>query len=228
MEKNLTVIVPVYNEEKLIGECLDSLLHQTLNPDQYEIIVIDNNSTDASAQIASRKGIRVERELRKGYVHAIRRGIELSSTEFIAFTDADCRVPANWAEKVLGNFEDSDQIVGIGGKVSFFDIPVILDKLLQVILYLNKALPGNNMAVRRTALLDMGGIDPRINLGVDYWLTLKLRSLGQLKVDRSLVVKTSGRRLRYAFESSAKYFVNMIFLQVASRPLFYDFPDIRR
>ena len=104
MDKELTIIVPVYNEQELIGTCLDSLLNQTLDKDLYEIIVIDNNSTDATSKIVSEKGVRVEKELRKGYVHAIRRGVEVSSTEFIAFTDADCRVPPNWAEKILANF----------------------------------------------------------------------------------------------------------------------------
>ncbi len=227
MDKRLTVIVPVYNEQKLIGACLDSLIHQTLSHDQYEIIVIDNNSTDASAEIAAMQGVRVEREPRKGYVHAIRRGIEVSTTEMIAFTDADCRVPINWAEKILGHFAASPEVVGVGGKVSFYDIPMIVDKAFQIILYFNSAIPGNNMAVRRRAINEMGGIDPRINLGVDYWLTLKLRDVGQLKIDRSLMVETSARRLRYAFESTVKYFINVISLQVAARPLFYDFPDIR-
>jgi cellulose synthase/poly-beta-1,6-N-acetylglucosamine synthase-like glycosyltransferase len=227
VDKKLTVIVPVYNEQKMIGECLDALLHQTLDQDQYEIIMIDNNSTDISAQIATNKGVRVEKELHKGYVHAIRKGVEVSSTEFIAFTDADCRVPENWAEKIVDNFSSSHDIVGVGGKVAFYDVPLVIDKFFQMILYFNSALPGNNMAVRRSALVEMGGIDPRINLSVDYWLTLKLRSVGKLKVDRSLMVKTSARRLKYASESTIKYFINVIALQVASRPLFYDFPDVR-
>lgn len=227
MDKKLTVIVPVYNEQIMLGECLDSLIHQTLNEDQFEIIVIDNNSTDSSVRIASDKGVRVEKELRKGYVHAIRRGVEVSSTELIAFTDADCRVPSNWAEKIINNFSSSQNIVGVGGKVALYDVPMVINKFFQLILYFNNALPGNNLAVRRSAIFKVGGIDPRINLGVDYWLTLMLRNVGQLKVDRSLVVKTSARRLKYAFQSTIKYFINVISLQAASRPLFYDFPDIR-
>jgi glycosyltransferase involved in cell wall biosynthesis len=227
MDKKLTVIVPVYNEQELISDCLDSLLNQTLDKNKYEIIVIDNNSTDSTARIALDKGVRVEKEFRKGYVHAIRRGIEVSTTEFIAFTDADCRVPPDWTTKILANFECSVNVVGVGGKVSFYDVHAVFDKLFQVVLFFNSALPGNNMAVRRTAIAEIGGIDPHINLSVDYWLTLKLRKVGQLRVDRSLIVKTSARRVKYAFESNVKYLINVISLQVASRPLFYDFPDVR-
>jgi glycosyltransferase involved in cell wall biosynthesis len=227
MEKQLTIIVPVYNEQELIGACLDSLLNQTLDKDLYEIIVIDNNSTDTTSRIVSEKAVRVEKELRKGYVHAIRRGVEVSSTEFIAFTDADCRVPPNWAEKILADFSSSSQIVGVGGKLAFYDMPFMLNKAFQLILYFNDALPGNNMAIKRAALEQAGGIDLRVNLAVDYWLTLQLRKVGPLKVDRTLYVNTSARRFSHAIHSIIKYFINVICMQVASRPLFYDFPDIR-
>jgi cellulose synthase/poly-beta-1,6-N-acetylglucosamine synthase-like glycosyltransferase len=227
MDKKLTIIVPVYNEQELISQCIDSLHAQTLDKNRYEIIVIDNNSTDLTSQIVRQKGVRVEKELRKGYVHAIRKGVEVSNTELIAFTDADCRVPPDWAEKILSAFEVSSEIVGVAGKQSFYDIHPILNKLFQLILYFNNALPGNNMAIRREAVTQIGGIDPHINLSVDYWLTLKLRKVGQLKIDRSLLVNTSARRFKKSFDSNVKYFINVISLSVSAKPLFYDFPDIR-
>ncbi len=227
MGKMITVIVPAYNEEELIAGCLDSLLDQTLDRVDYDIIVVDNNSTDSTARIAQSKGVKVEKELRKGYVHAIRRGIEASQTDLVAFTDADCRVPPDWLEKILAHFDVSTKIVGVGGKLAFYDIHPIVDKTFQSILYFNKALPGNNMAIRREALRKIGGVDPKVNLTVDYWLTLKLRKVGRLKVDRHLVVNTSARRFKASFDSDIKYFINVMSMQVSSRPVFYDFPDIR-
>lgn len=227
MGKKITVIVPAFNEEDLIAGCLDSLLNQTLEKEHYEIVVVNNNSTDATVKIALAKGVRVENELRKGYVHAIRRGIEVSQTELIAFTDADCRVPENWLEKILAHFETSSKVVGVGGKLAFYDIPPIFDKTFRSILYLNKALPGNNMAIRRAALAQIGGVDPKINLTVDYWLTLKLRKVGRLKVDKRLVVNTSGRRFKSSLNSDIKYIINVMSMQVNAKPVFYDFPDVR-
>jgi glycosyltransferase involved in cell wall biosynthesis len=227
MVKKISVIVPAYNEEELIASCLDSLINQTLDKETYEIIVVDNNSTDKTASIAASKGVRVEKESRKGYVHAIRRGIEVADTELIAFTDADCRVPSDWLQKILAHFEVSSKIVGVGGKLAFYDIPPIVDKTFRSILFFNKALPGNNMAVRRDALWQIGGVDPRVNLTVDYWLTLKLRKVGKLKVDKRLVVNTSGRRFKASFDSDIKYFINVMSMQVSSKPVFYDFPDVR-
>jgi cellulose synthase/poly-beta-1,6-N-acetylglucosamine synthase-like glycosyltransferase len=227
VDKILTVIVPVYNEQELIAGCLDSLLNQTLDKNEYEIIVIDNNSTDLTAKIAQEKGVRVEKELRKGYVHAIRRGLEVCQTDFIAFTDADCRVPADWAAKIMSHFEGATEYVAVGGKLAFYDLHPILDKTFQSVLIFNQALPGNNMAVRREAVTQIGGIDPEVNLTVDYWLTLKLRKVGKLKIDKSLMVQTSGRRFKSSFDSNVKYFINVVSMQISSKPLFYDFPDIR-
>lgn len=227
MGKKITVIVPAYNEQELIAGCLDSLLNQTLDKGFYDIIVVDNNSSDSTTEIAKSKGVLVVKEPVKGYVHAIRKGIEMSQTEYIAFTDADCRVPSTWLEQILAHFEVSSKIVGVGGKLAFYGIAPIVDKTFRSILYFNKALPGNNMAIKREALYQIGGVDPRVNLTVDYWLTLKLRKVGRLKVDKHLVVNTSGRRFKGSFDSDIKYFINVMSMQVRSKPLFYDFPDIR-
>jgi len=227
MHKVISVAVPAYNEQELIAGCLDSLLNQNLDKDKYEIIVIDNNSTDLTAKIAREKGVRVEKELKKGYVHAIRKGIEVSQADIIAFTDADCRVPANWISKILDDFSTSADIIAVGGKLAFYDLNPILDRIVRMILYFNGALPGNNMAIKRESIIRIGGIDPQINLCVDFWLTMKLRKVGKQIIDRHLVVGTSGRRFRGSFSSDIHYFINVISLLVISKPLFYNFPDIR-
>jgi len=227
MLKAISVVVPAYNEQELIAGCLDSLLKQTLDKDKYEIIVIDNNSTDLTAKIAMEKSVRVEKELTKGYVHAIRKGIEVSQADIIAFTDADCRVPADWVAKILDDFSAAPDIIAVGGKLYFYDLNPILDSLIRLILYPMNALPGNNMAIRREGLNRMGGINPQINLSVDFWLTTKLRRVGKIIVDKHLVVETSGRRFKGSFSSDLKYFINVISILVSSKPLFYDFPDVR-
>jgi len=227
--KVISVTVPAYNEQDLIAGCLDSLLNQVIDKDKYEIIVIDNNSTDLTGQIAITKGVRVEKELKKGYVHAIRKGIEAAQTDIIAFTDADCRVPVNWIARILEDFSTSSDIVAVGGKLSFYDINPVLDKLIRMILYYTNALPGNNMAISREGITGIGGIDPQVNLSLDFWLTSKLRRrrIGKIIIDRHLVVKTSGRRFRGSFSSDLRYFVNVIWILIFSKPLFYDFPDVR-
>lgn len=227
MQKVISVTVPAYNEEELIAGCIDSLLNQSLDKDKYEIIVIDNHSTDFTARIVLEKGVQVEKELKKGYGQAVWKAVEVSQGDMIAFTDADCRVPADWLEKILANFSASPDIVAVGGKLSFYDLHPLLDWLVRLILDPIHALPGNNMAIKRKAIRQIGGIDPKLSLSLDYWLTTKLRKIGKIKVDRSLVVKTSARRFRGAFFSDIKYFMNVISIIISSKPLFYDFPDVR-
>jgi glycosyltransferase involved in cell wall biosynthesis len=223
----VSVIVPAYNEQQLIGGCLDSLLVQTMDHEKYEVILVDNNSTDQTASIASGKGARVERELKKGYVHALRKGIEASQGEILAFTDADCRVPPDWLEVFLANFNSAPNIVAVGGKAGYYDVPPLVDRFFSFFVIFIHALPGNNMAIKREAIDRIGGIDPSVNLSLDYWLTVKLRKVGRLKIDHRLFVEASGRRFRHSFYSNIQYFINVISITLTTRPVFFNFPDVR-
>ena len=227
MQKNLSIIIPAYNEQNLISDCLDSVLNQTADSESYEIVVIDNNSTDRTAAIARNKGVRVEKEPQKGYVHAIQKGVDVSEGKILAFMDADCRAPANWVSKILRNFEESPEIVALGGKLNYFDTHLILSLTMKSLLFFADALPGNNMAIQREALNRIGGIDPKVNLSVDFWMSLKLKQAGRIKIDKSLIMLTSGRRFEGAFTSYLQYGVNVLSMLLLARPLFFDFPDVR-
>lgn len=227
MKKMVSVLIPAYNEQDFLPACLDSVLNQSVEAMTYEVIVIDNCSTDRTAAIAEARGVRVIREPKKGYVHAVRRGIEETEGDILAFTDADCRVPADWISRILKNFEGAPGIVAVGGKLAFFDVNPMLDRITRTILAHTGTLPGGNMAIRREALRRMGGIDPHVNLSLDYWITLKLRKVGRIRIDKSLVVITSGRRFEGAFSSQLKYPLNVLSLQLLHKPLFFDFPDVR-
>jgi glycosyltransferase involved in cell wall biosynthesis len=227
VQKKLSIIIPAYDEQNLISDCLDSVLNQTADPESYEIVVIDNNSTDRTATIARNKGIRVEKEPKKGYVHAIHKGVDVSEGEILAFMDADCRAPAYWVSKILRDFEETPEIVALGGKLNYFDTHPIFNQTMKSLLFFADALPGNNMAIRREALDQIGGIDPKVNLSVDFWLSLKLRQVGKIKIDKSLIMLTSGRRFEGAFSSYLHYGANVLSMLLLARPLFFDFPDVR-
>ncbi|MGD0612847.1 MAG: glycosyltransferase [Anaerolineales bacterium] len=227
MLKIVSIIIPAYNEQCRISSCLDSVLDQSVDPATYEILVVDNHSTDRTAAIAEDKGVRVVREPQKGYVYALRRGVEESFGQFLAFTDADCRVPAYWLSRILDDFAVRPDIVAVGGKLIFSDLNPMLDKITRLILSFTDTLPGGNMAIRREALDWIGGFNPNINLSSDYWVTLKLRAVGRIVIDKSLVVVTSGRRFGGAFSSQLTYPLNIVSLKLFNRPLFFDFPDVR-
>lgn len=227
MLKIVSIIIPAYNEQFCISSCLDSVLDQSVDPATYEVVVVDNHSTDRTAAIAEDKGVRVVREPKKGYVHALRKGVEESLGQILVFTDADCQVPTHWISKILDDFAARPDIVAVGGKLLFYDVNPMLDRITRLILSFADTLPGCNMAIRKTALDRIGGFNPNVNLSLDYWVTLKLRAIGRIVIDKRLVVVTSGRRFEGAFSSHLGYPLNVVSLRLFDRPLFFDFPDVR-
>jgi len=227
MQKILSIIIPAYNEQDCISHCLDSVLHQSVDPGTYEVIVVDNHSTDRTSVIAEDKGVRVVSEPKKGYVHALRKGVEESIGQILAFTDADSQVPPYWISKILDDFAAGPDIVAVGGKLIFEDVNPMIDSVTRWILSHADTLPGPNMAIRREALDRIGGFNPDVNLSLDYWVTLKLRAVGRIVIDKRLVVVTSGRRFGGAFSSQLSYPLNAVSLRLFERPLFFDFPDVR-
>ena len=89
-----SVIVPAYNSEATIGACLDSL--KTLNYPNYETIVVDDGSIDATARITEATGARVVRTEHRGLAAARNSGIEAASGEIVTFIDADARADSDW------------------------------------------------------------------------------------------------------------------------------------
>ena len=92
----VSIIMPAYNAEKDIGECIDSILRQTFT--DWELIIVDDGSTDRTAAVCERyaaedRRIRVIRQENRGVSGARNRGLESVAGEFIAFVDADDLLP---------------------------------------------------------------------------------------------------------------------------------------
>jgi glycosyltransferase involved in cell wall biosynthesis len=103
----ISVIVPFFNNERHIGACLQALLAQEGVDDAYEVILVDNGSTDASAAIASSyDGITLLEELSPGAYAARNAGLRRASAPLIAFTDADCVVDADWLRSIQTTMAD--------------------------------------------------------------------------------------------------------------------------
>ena len=108
------VIVPVLNGERTIEECLVSLLRTDYPPERREILVVDNGSTDRTAEIVEGFPVALLREENPGAAAARNRGIEASRGEVLAFTDADCVVTSGWLRELVGGFEDATT-AGVAG-----------------------------------------------------------------------------------------------------------------
>ncbi len=107
----VSVVVPAYNEERYLGRCLAALARQTYPADRFEVIVVDNGSTDATAELARRYGVRVIAEPRKGVAYARQTGFEAARGEVIASTDADTVVPPFWVSRIAAHFW-ADPVLG--------------------------------------------------------------------------------------------------------------------
>lgn len=108
----VTVIVPVFNAEKTIEACLKSIL-RNIYPD-YEVIVVNDGSTDNTANIVSRFPVRLitlKENFGAGYARNI--GIENAQGEIVAFIDADCVAEENWLSKLVQNI--CGEVVGVTG-----------------------------------------------------------------------------------------------------------------
>src|ERR1035437_5009908 len=112
--KLITVVVAAYNEEKDLPKCLTAITTQDFPKDDYEIIVVDNNSTDKTAEIAKGFGARVITESKQGNTFAVKKGMDSASGEIIANTDADTVVFPDWLATIKKIFEDPKVVAATG------------------------------------------------------------------------------------------------------------------
>ena len=95
----VSVIVPVYIDKSSISKCIKSLMKQTYKKESYEIIIVDNGSSDGTLTTINKFPVRVlvEGKKRSSYV-ARNRGIRNANNDILAFTDADAIVDRKWLE----------------------------------------------------------------------------------------------------------------------------------
>jgi peptidoglycan/xylan/chitin deacetylase (PgdA/CDA1 family) len=223
----VSVVVPAYNEEELISKCIDSLKNQDYKG-EYEIIVVNNASSDATGDIAKSMGAKVIYEGKRGYINALIAGFNFAKGEIICCTDADTMVPNDWISNFVNNLL-KDGVVACTGTFLFHDGPQMLQLIGKFFGNLNYHLAGANMAVWKYAYEKVGGFNKKVNMGADVELGLRLKRIGKVLIDRKIKVKTSARRFQFAFfQTLWLYYLNDFGLHFLGRPIFYDFPNIRR
>jgi len=120
----ISVIVCTYNRVRFIHECLEHLKDQTLENDDYEIIVINNNSNDNTAEVVEKfisetpqLDIKQVEELNQGLSFARNRGLQEAKYDIICYIDDDGYAKANYLEEIQKIFIKNKVIAGVGGKV---------------------------------------------------------------------------------------------------------------
>ncbi|MGQ9630991.1 MAG: polysaccharide deacetylase family protein [bacterium] len=242
----ISVVVPAYNEEEFLPSCLEALLEQDFE-DDYEVIVVDNASTDRTARVARDMGVIVVREPRKGITFARQKGLEVARGEIIAYVDADTIVPPHWLRAISDSFRQHPEAVAVSGPIPLLvENPIkryilrwcylflypFLDSLIRRSLRKGNTFYGANFAVRKSALLAIGGFNTRIHFyGEDVDTSIRLSRVGRLLFVRSLAAYTSPRRFEQQGLLSANryylatYFGGLFFNRI---PIFEDYEDFRR
>lgn len=206
----VSVVIPAYNEENYLPSCLESIGKQDY-AGEYEVIVVDNASTDNTAKIAIDWGAKVVYESKRSPACARQKGAETATGEIIAFIDADTQAPTHWLSTIVSRFVQKPEVVAVSGPYAYFDagrfskiisytgnfINIIIDQLFRKAFKKGGAIWGCNFAVRRSAFWEVGGFDTNIRFyGEEYELSLRLRKVGKGDIIPRLFVLTSARRLK--------------------------------
>jgi glycosyltransferase involved in cell wall biosynthesis len=186
----ISVIVCTYNRDKYIRQSVLSLINQSISQEEYEIIIINNNSTDKTHLICQDiikehpdvRNIKYFIETNQGLSFARNRGIKESSTEIITYIDDDGIAGENFLELIIECFDKNQHYVGIGGKV----IPFYESKEPEWLSYHTRMMvthidygnesfkcfgkkypPGCNMSYRKDVLIKSGGFNNALKWRVD-------------------------------------------------------------
>ena len=214
----ISIIVPVYNGEKCIGECIESLLALDYPKQCMEIIVVDNNSTDKSVEIIKKfSEVKLISEKKQGACCARNIGYRNASNDLIAFTDSDCIVDKNWLKELVRHFEN-DRVAGCGGHLEPMPPQTVIEEyiifrdiLSQENAFKNEPLSPpflitSNAMYRKNILNEVGGFDENFYIaGEDADLSWRIVEKGyKLECESKAIVYHKHRSTLMSFLRQVK------------------------
>lgn len=210
----ISVVVPAHNEAILIQNCLESLRRQQFTQ-PYEVIVVDNNSTDntmATVQTYHERwpqlDLRLIEEPQVGIAQACQTGFLAARYDIIVRTDADTVVDPDWLTRLARHFAQP-AVMAVGGGVRYENNGLFIWSSRTFHgWHTNWGLPyffGTNMAIRRSAFQAIGGFNTQLQRTEDIDISRRLwerySQQGQLIFDPAITVTTSLRKYRDWYQS---------------------------
>ena len=245
-ELPISFVVPAYNEEALIASCLRAIVAEiTRSRCAAEIIVVDNNSTDRTREIAAATpGVAIVHEPERGLVPARRAGCRAARGRLIANIDADTMVPPGWLDTMLAEFAGAPGLVALSGPFIHYDVPkrvrIVVAVfyrfafasylLVRFVFRAGSMMQGGNFAVLRRALGAADAFNPDFHFfGEDTELARRLSKVGAVKFSFALRAFSSGRRLtgQGLFQVALQYSVNFLWTVLFKRPFTLTWHDFR-
>jgi glycosyltransferase involved in cell wall biosynthesis len=176
----ISAIVCTHNRAALLNDALASLANQTMDKEKYEVIIVDNASTDNTREVVARwveqqPNFRYIYEPNLGLSHARNRGAAEAKAPIVAYIDDDARACEDWLSQLVQRFEAIPDLAAVGGPISLVweggNAPVWMNRhLMHALGYLNYGdiaqsvahLNGGNMAIARRYLGEYGGFKPSL------------------------------------------------------------------
>ncbi len=185
----ISLIICTYNREKFLGKALQSLTKQTLPPEQFEILIVNNNATDGTEQISKdfietnpKLNIRYFVESNQGLSYARNRGIREAYGAIITYIDDDAEAENDFLAQILTFLEARPEVAGVGGKIIpkyegtppewmnkyLYGFVTKVDFGDDIFMYTGKSYPaGCNMTYRKKLLLEAGGFNENLKWRAD-------------------------------------------------------------
>ncbi|MFA6257822.1 MAG: glycosyltransferase family A protein [Candidatus Paceibacterota bacterium] len=233
----ISLIICAYNEEKYIKACLESAIKNSSGK-FHEIIVIDNNSTDGTKEIAEKiPGVKIIQEMKKGANHARQKGFELATGDILAFIDADTKMPKRWIDILINEFLNNSKIVCLSGPYIYYDFSKSKQFLSLVYWYL--AYPiyllvgymaiNGNIVIKKETLKKINGFDTTIFYGDDTNLVRRASKHGKVKFKLDFIMHSSARRLfgQGIIKTTFIYILNFFSQVFAKKSVTKSYEDIR-
>lgn len=183
----ISIIVPVFNEQGCLADCLDSLLNLDYPAHQREIIVVDNNSSDNSAHIIKNYPVRYVFEPRRGAAAARNSGAAKARGEILAFVDADCLVHEDWLEEICRVLADPsvDAVMGVSEGIAGNIWADFRQRQVESLLAEARAEAHNlsratttSFAIRKNVFVESGGFDTSFFRAHDVEFSIRLHRRG--------------------------------------------------
>lgn len=201
-DRAVTVVLSTHNRAHLLRPSLEALLAQSPGTPPYEVIVVDNNSTDETAAVVSSLAVTGTPELRylfegrQGLSHARNAGVAAAASDIVAFTDDDVSVDPHWVGVIATTFAECPEIQCLGGRTlplwpsppprwltprhwigplalqDYGSAPMIVDARRP------RCLAGANFAFRRKVFDTIGGFSPEFPRAQDTEFLLRLYRTG--------------------------------------------------